>query len=395
MKSFNDITRRDFLKSVGLVAAATTFGCATAQTPKPDVASSIAAVKPEPIVYPKLPGNKVQAPEDGCMVGLRKVYGTLGGAARQRDSMNEFSEASRKATNLDELLKLQKPVSDKYAPILLKNLATIITHYQEALAAKPRIIVMYESPRIYTDFKTDQAELIANKGGVPYANAGVYSWAENFSLKLGDIINGKYDKHIVEHAKGARQFGEKHGGFFMTTMEEANGDWNYWCQNSQFVPAWRHIWQIFEDQGANQYATWVWEVSCPEPHIERPIAPPDSVYPGDKYVDWIGLSGFSRRMLRSGSMTFDGIAQKSYENMRKNHPEKPIMQAEFAASNDWGQPRWIKKAYETIKNSMPGMKAAIFWDNITLSPNDDHTLSEKSLQAMKEIFKDPYWIMAK
>jgi len=212
------------------------------------------------------------------------------------------------------------------------------------------------------------------------------------SMQLEDIAKGKHDRRLVTHAKGAAEFGKQYGGFFMTTMEESNGNWYYWGQNSKFIPAWRHIWQIFEDQGANQYATWVWEPVCREGFPNAMNA--EHFYRGDQYVDWIGLSFMAMRSYTPSDGTFDGLMSKTYEQMRKQHPQKPLMQAEFGKSRTWDQPRWLIDAYKSIK-TMPGMKAAIYYDNVTQSLNDDHTLSEKSLQTMKEIFKDPYWIMAK
>jgi hypothetical protein len=116
------------------------------------------------------------------------------------------------------------------------------------------------------------------------------------------------------------------------------------------------------------------------------------MYPGDKYVDWIGMSAFSRDINESRGLTLGALITQNYDRMRKNHSDKPIMQAEFGKSNRYDQPRWLIDAYKNIK-TLPGIKAAIFWDNVSIG--DDHTLSEKSLQAMKEIFQDPYWIMAK
>jgi len=80
--------------------------------------------------------------------------------------------------------------------------------------------------------------------------------------------------------------------------------------------------------------------------------------------------------------------------MLKNHPQKPIMLSAFARTNGYDQPRWLINAYGKIKSDFPAIKAAIYFDN-TWTLTGDHTLNPKSLQTLKEIFKDPYWIMAK
>jgi hypothetical protein len=80
----------------------------------------------------------------------------------------------------------------------------------------------------------------------------------------------------------------------------------------------------------------------------------------------------------------------TYRDMRTNHPEKPLMQAEFGRTKTKRQPKWIRRAYETIK-SWPGMKAAIYWDSTNYSLGDDHTLSKESTKVLKEVLEDPYF----
>ena len=61
-----DMSRREFLKvGVGLVAVASSLemiaGCATTETPKVMT-----------LVYPPLPYNKIQPPQEGCFIGFFK-----------------------------------------------------------------------------------------------------------------------------------------------------------------------------------------------------------------------------------------------------------------------------------------------------------------------------------
>jgi beta-mannanase len=132
-----------------------------------------------------------------------------------------------------------------------------------------------------------------------------------------------------------------------------------------------------------------WEVLPPEQAgSQAVIHSPGRYYPGDKYADWIGLSAFSRDKIMAGEMYFRNMMGRTYEEMRASHPDKPIMQAEFGKTRGWEQPRWMLDAYRSMKE-MPGLKAAIYYDNVTLHLGDDKTLSEESLQIMKEIFRDP------
>lgn len=65
-----------------------------------------------------------------------------------------------------------------------------------------------------------------------------------------------------------------------------NGNWyGYSGDPAAYIAAWRHIWTVFADLRVTN-VTWVW---CPN------LTPAnwDAYYPGNRYVDVIGVDGFS------------------------------------------------------------------------------------------------------
>jgi hypothetical protein len=99
-------------------------------------------------------------------------------------------------------------------------------------------------------------------------------------------------------------------------------------------------------------------------------------------------------MSESGTKSFANLVGSTYRSMRSNHRDKPVMMAEFGKTYGSYQHKWLIKAFEYIL-SHPGMKAAIFWNNVYSGINDNHTLTPKSFEVYKEIMKDPYFIGAK
>jgi hypothetical protein len=99
--------------------------------------------------------------------------------------------------------------------------------------------------------------------------------------------------------------------------------------------------------------------------------------------------------LYTGEGRTDGLVE--LEETHKYHKDKPIIHAETGKTRGYNQTRWLIDAFRTIKSEMPELKAWVYWDNDTAisDPVDYKTLSEDSLQIMKEIFRDPYWIMAR
>jgi hypothetical protein len=271
-----------------------------------------------------------------------------------------------------------------------------ITYVEKALNAKPFIFVLV-TPKLYLEFPAIQAMAVAKRAIVPDVRAKIGTFElpipiQGFGPK--EIAQGKHDGYIKKFAQGAQEFGKEYGGFFFSTMEEGNGNWYSWGMNSNFIPAWRHIWQIFEDQGANQYATWIWVVYCPEGLPARWANNPELYYPGDKYVDWIGLNAYSIAGKPTADHTLNGLIRETYRRLFQDHPQKPFMISSFGRTNESNQSRWLINAYSSIKNSFPAIRAAIYYDN-TWRLTGDHTLNPKSLQTLKEIFQDPYWKMAK
>ena len=270
-----------------------------------------------------------------------------------------------------------------------------INHYRNAFGANPAILAFWTF--LSLGFPLIEAQTLREKGVLPYVSimTGHGKWKSSFDPD--DVVQGRCDDSIKRLATDAAEFGAKHGGFFFTTMVESNAVWWHWSSKPNSAAAIRYMWQIFEDQGANQYATWVWEAFCPAKYGTL-VADPEQYYPGDKYVDWIGLNVFAnlKNPHIKETTKFGDLMSKTYEQMCTNHPQKSIMTSEFGRTPGDNQPPWLEDAFRSMKNNFYAIKAAIYYDNITnLYTGQDHTLDERSLSTLKGIFQDPYWIMAK
>jgi hypothetical protein len=345
------MNRRELLKagvSIGVTLSGINVisGHTAAETPKNNI--TLANIG---IIY------KLSPPKEGCMVGFYRPH-TLG--------------RSVPSLSLD--------------------------HYISAFGIKPSLYALWQL--LSEGFPMVEARIIKDYGVVPYLNIypGVSAqqrWKPIYDPN--DIVKGRCDSYLKRIAKDALLFGEKHGGFFIAAIVEFNAEWWPWSRKPDTTPSMRHIWQIFEDHGANQYATWVWEAFCPK-FYERRVQDPEPYYPGDKYVDWIGMNVFAN--LKNPNILentmFRDILSPTYEQMTKNHPQKPMMVSEFGRTPGQNQPSWLIDAFRSIKNEFPRIKAAIYYDNITnVYGGQDHTLDSKSLNTLKEVFIDPYWIMVK
>jgi hypothetical protein len=131
----------------------------------------------------------------------------------------------------------------------------------------------------------------------------------------------------------------------------------------------------------------------PEGYSLTAMRDPEWFYPGDQYVDWIGLSVVSRVGHPHDGMPFISMASETYRQLRTKHPEKPIMISELARNRTDSQARWLENTYETIK-TWPGIKGVNYWDIVNRKGGVDNTLNDESKETLREIFKNPYFIGA-
>jgi mannan endo-1,4-beta-mannosidase len=113
---------------------------------------------------------------------------------------------------------------------------------------------------------------------------------------LAEITNGSDDAWITQQAEAIKAFGHH---IYLRLMPEMNGIWypGFSGKPAAYVAAWRRIYRLFREVGVKN-VTWVW---CPN------IAPAgwDPYYPGNGYVDVIGVDGFSN--VKYGYQTFEQI----------------------------------------------------------------------------------------
>lgn len=181
---------------------------------------------------------------------------------------------------------------------------------------------------------------------------------------IPEIVAGKHDTYIRTWASLIRDLREP---VLLRFANEMNGDWDPWSvyfygfDHDLFIKAWRRIHDIFQSEGATN-AIWVWnphDRSYPsftwnDPHL---------YYPGDKYVDIVGLTGYNTGP-RAGDpwRGFDEIYGGLYADYLNRYPAKPMMITEFA-SDEYGGDKaaWIRDAFQAIRR-YPAIRMAVWFD---------------------------------
>jgi FlgD Ig-like domain/Glycosyl hydrolase family 26 len=212
---------------------------------------------------------------------------------------------------------------------------------------------------------------------------------------LAEVLSGRDDGMIRARARGVRALGRP---VFLRWGWEMNGSWSEWGGASnggagvgpkRYIEAWRHIHDLFRQEGASNVA-WVWSPndsdvpSQPWNHWTR-------YYPGDAYVDWVGIDGFNWGTSQDWS-SWRSLAEIIEPIYRDYAGRKPIMVSETGSARHGGsKAQWLDDARSSLEQRFPHVRAFVYFD-APGSPADWRvTTSATAGSAYKAWAHDPYF----
>lgn len=193
---------------------------------------------------------------------------------------------------------------------------------------------------------------------------------------LERIAAGDFDTYIRTWAYAAAKYQKP---IYIRFAHEMNGDWTPWSlRPAAYISAWRHIHNIFVARGATN-VRWVWSPN------NEPSSTIKSYYPGENYVDVVGIDGYNWGTSQSWSrwQTFTDVFRSSYAAITA-FTSKPIMIAETASSEKGGQKsNWIADLPAQLA-SFPQIQSLI-WFNVSQDADWIVNSSPSSLQAIRGV----------
>jgi Glycosyl hydrolase family 26 len=204
-----------------------------------------------------------------------------------------------------------------------------------------------------------------------------YAWTDNLPAKIDDlppgaipmvswrgtyhddILGGKFDSMIAANARRLARDGKPK---LLRWGWEMNGSWYAWSgsQNGDdpagYVACWKYLRKIFADEGADNVA-WVWSVNW----NSKPDTPENdyqAYYPGDKFVDWVAISGYNLHH-ETPAKLFDRFYQQYASR-------KPVMISEVGSVDYGGRTKaeWVGQ-FAAYVNSRPDIAAVCWFDTDT------------------------------
>ncbi|MBO9556368.1 glycosyl hydrolase, partial [Cellulomonas sp.] len=184
--------------------------------------------------------------------------------------------------------------------------------------------------------------------------------AEDPAYSLKRIIDGSFDDYLHQYARDVVATGlpmairmnhEMNGSWYPWAERNAKGEPNNGNGPGDYVASWRHVHDVFEAEGANRYVLWVWAPNIVNtmPGWQQDGDYLRSLYPGDAYVDWVGLSGYYRPPYKEDQTpTFGYTFGRSLEQLRAL-TSRPIFLAEIGASETGGnKAAWVTDLFDAL-----------------------------------------------
>ncbi|GGM21963.1 glycoside hydrolase family 26 protein [Dactylosporangium sucinum] len=228
--------------------------------------------------------------------------------------------------------------------------------FVRAAGKAPQVMMFAQGWATHKKFDRQPFDRIVNRGMLPMLGWEPWDYRVESKVdtergtqpayRLSKITDGSYDAYIRSYAEGIKALGYP---VALRFAHEMNGYWYPWCESANgnkrgdYVAAWRHVHDLFDDAGVRN-VIWVWSPNV----VYENSTPLSQLYPGDDYVDWVGLSGYYGTAGMETYQTFEQIYRNTLSEL-KSVSKRPIVVTEVAATDAAGRKaEWITDLLKTL-----------------------------------------------
>ena len=289
----------------------------------------------------------------------------------------------------------------------------------EVVSGKTVAVVPFSNNFSENSSSVSQIMAVKDSGGIPLLR--LLPWSPDFGgsegyqaqYSLQKIIDGEFDTFLAARAMEIKSLGP----VMVTFGVEMNGNWFPWSGYFQggetttgygdlstadgperYVDAYRHIVDLFDDYGASN-VTWYFHANA-ESFPDETWNAISAYYPGDAYVDWVGVSVYGPQTEDEEWVSFTAQFQSAYYALMSMAPYKAIMipewgVAEYPAKGDKAE--WYTNALTSLQTVFTNVRIAVVyheqWTNDDGSVSDLRINSSQTAQtAYQESIASPYFL---
>ena len=238
---------------------------------------------------------------------------------------------------------------------------TALTAFEARAGRNAAIVSYFVGYQLNNPPETATLSAIRSRSAAPLIT---WEWQTNLAGNtngLAETAAGAYDSDIDLWANTLKTHP---GPVLLRWAHEMNGTWYPWSVGvngntaADYIAAFRRIVTRFRAAGATN-VQFVW---CP--NIAR-FGGSDftAMYPGDEYVDWLGLDGYNWGSLNPWQ-SFSQLFQSSYDAITALS-NKPLLIVEWGCTEAGGNKgAWLQSALQTeIPTQFPRIKGVVYFNN--------------------------------
>ena len=176
----------------------------------------------------------------------------------------------------------------------------------------------------------------------------------NYSYR--SILAGNWDGYFKDFANQVKAY---EGPVILVPFSELNGNWTPWSGTvngntpAQAVEAWRYVHKFFNEVPNVKFGLAVNSASVPNTP-ENQIA---NYYPGDAYVDYVGVDGFN---MNYPWMTFNELFARPVSILEQYN--KPIMIFSFGSAPGPQKAAWLNEGLNVFLPNHPKVVGWVYFN---------------------------------
>jgi hypothetical protein len=265
-----------------------------------------------------------------------------------------------------------------------------LDEYANLVGQRPSIVMWYrgfDQPLMYS---SEMANLSA-RGSTPMVSLEPVDIDGN-DIPLAKIASGEYDSYIHKAAAAAKSWSGRlliRFAYEMNLSPRAGIPWGggsgAFAGNTaaDYIAAWKHVVSIFRADGATN-AEWVWA-----PNVDDGGIPFTEYFPGDEWVDDVGLDGYNWGSAFSAQghswLSVGDTFSSSYATITKLS-SKPFMITETASAEIGGEKaNWIRRGFLNEIPQLFPRTSAVIWFDVQKESDWRVDSSSASLEAFREV----------
>lgn len=182
---------------------------------------------------------------------------------------------------------------------------------------------------------------------------------KDLEVFLEQVVQGRYDGPLMQLAGQVRRYDQP---VLISLMPEFDDTTKPAGIRHQFTflryqQAWRYIVNFCRDHQANNLV-WVWCPANPSTIVSQ--------YPGDQYVDWLGVSVVDDSLTAKDGKhhSFATLFQEPHNTIRMHREysirQKPILLTHFGSTGHGDAQGWTNEAITVIKDRYPYIRGILF-----------------------------------